>query len=228
MKILEMCEEERPREKLLSKGPSALGNGELLSVILRGGTRGESALDLAQRLLSMADGKLSALANMSSEKMSRLSGIGPCKAAEVAAALELGRRFFLEAPSAVRRPLVTARMVYDLMIPLLKGLDHEECWVVLLNDHNYETGKLKVTSGGSSSTVIDVRQLSRMVLERGASGIFLIHNHPTGNPAPSKADVKQTELLHKALSAVGIALVDHVVVSDGAFFSFAEDRMSIV
>lgn len=226
--MLEMCEAERPREKLLSKGASALGNGELLAVILRGGTHGESALDLAQRLLSMADGRLSALAGMSVEKMSRLSGIGPCKAAEVTAAIELGRRFFMEAPAAVHRPLVTGRMVYDLMIPLLKGLDHEECWAVLLNDHNYETGKLKVTSGGGSSTVLDVRQISRMVLERGASGIFLVHNHPTGNPTPSKADIMQTDALHKALSSVGISLVDHVVVSDGSFFSFAEDRMTIV
>ena len=225
MKIKDLSAAERPREKMLSRGAGSLSDGELLAVLLRSGGRETSALDLARQLLDLADGRLSALFNLSQDRMLSLPGVGPGKAASVIAAFELGRRFLQEEFSLVRKPLMTARSVYELMIPQLKGLRHEECWILFLNDHNYLTGKQKVTSGGGSSTVIDVRQVIRSALDKGASAIVLVHNHPTGNPTPSPADVRQTDAVRKGIGAVGLALLDHVVVSDDCFFSFSDDRM---
>ena len=225
MKIKDLSAAERPREKMLSRGAGSLSDGELLAVLLRSGGRELSALDLARQLLGLADGRLSTLFNLPQERMLSLPGVGPGKAASVIAAFELGRRFLQEEFSLVRKPLLTARSVYEMMIPSLKGLRHEECWVLLLNDRNYLAGKTKVSSGGSSATVIDVRQVIRTALDKGASAIILVHNHPSGNPTPSPADIRQTDAVRKGVGAVGLDLLDHVVVADDSFFSVSGDRM---
>ena len=209
MKIKDLCESERPREKLLAGGAGRLSNGELLAVLLRSGNRDASALELAQQLLNAADGSLGNLSNMDSGRMCALPGIGEGKASTVLAALELGRRFIHEESALSKTPVVTARRVFELMLPKLKGLRHEECWVLLLNDSCYLLKSLKLSSGGGRATVIDARQVL-----------------PSGNPRPSEADKKQTALLHKAVKACGLQLVDHVVVSDDCFFSFAEERVA--
>lgn len=226
MKIKDLCESERPREKLLAGGAGGLSNGELLAVLLRSGNRDSSAIDLAQQLLNAADGSLGNLFNMDSGRMCALPGIGEGKAATVLAALELGRRFMHEEAAARKTPIVTARRVFELMLPRMKGLRHEECWVLLLNDSCYLLKSLKLSSGGGRSTVIDARQVLRTALDHCASGIILVHNHPSGNPRPSEADKKQTAMLHKAAKACGLQLMDHVVVSDDCFFSFAEERVA--
>ena len=226
MKIKDLCESERPREKLLAGGAGRLSNGELLAVLLRSGNRDASALELAQQLLNAADGSLGNLSNMDSGRMCALPGIGEGKASTVLAALELGRRFIHEESALSKTPVVTARRVFELMLPKLKGLRHEECWVLLLNDSCYLLKSLKLSSGGGSATVIDARQVLRLALDNSASGVILVHNHPSGNPRPSEADKKQTALLHKAVKACGLQLVDHVVVSDDCFFSFAEERVA--
>ena len=214
MKIKDLCESERPREKMMRFGPASLSDGELIAVLLRSGSRTDSALDLSQRLLAMS-------------RMSSIPGIGSVKVASVLAAFELGKRFLAEGSCIQKKPVVTSRMVYDIMIPSLKGLKHEECWVLLLNDSNYLLSKVRVTSGGGRSTVIDVRQVVRLALDRSASGIILVHNHPSGNPHPSEADITQTDSLHKASGACGLELLDHVVVCDDSFFSFSDDKMYI-
>lgn len=228
MKIKDLCESERPREKMMRFGPASLSDGELIAVLLRSGSRTESALDLSQRLLAMSGGHLTELFNMTPSRMSSIPGIGMVKVASVLAAFELGKRFLSEGTSLQKKPIVTARMVYDLMIPALKGLKHEECWILLLNDCSYLISKVRVTSGGGRSTVIDVRQVVRLALDQSASGIILVHNHPSGNPHPSNADVSQTDSLHKASDACGIDLMDHVVICDDTFFSFSDDRAYIV
>lgn len=225
MKIKEICEAERPRERMLSAGPSALGNSELLAILLRTGTRGDSAVELAQKLLSKCEGRLSSLFNMSADTIRRMPGIGPCKAATIQAALELGRRFLQEESAFSKKSVTSPRMVYDLMIPLLKGAMFEQCWALFLNAHNYVVSRQMLTKGGSSSTVMDVGQVIRSAMEKGVSGLILVHNHPSGSPVPSKADLKQTEALHKACKAVQISLLDHVIISDGSYFSCADDRM---
>ena len=225
MTIKELRADERPREKMLARGAGSLSNGELLAVLLRSGNRECSALDLARQLLDLADGRLSALFNLPPDRMLALGGIGPGKAASVLAAFELGRRFLQEASSVVKSPVLTARRVHELMLPRLKGLQHEECWVLFLNDHQYLVGKVRVTSGGGNSTTIDIRQIIRMALDKAASALILVHNHPSGNPTPGPADIRQTEALRKGVSAVGLTLLDHVVVADDCCFSFSDDRM---
>lgn len=223
MKIKDMCEGERPREKMMARGTGALSDGELLAVLLRGGTRGVNVLDVAREMLNASGGRLGALFNMPYEKMSGFPGVGPCKAASVMAAFELGKRFFQEESLAAGLPVTDAQTVFKLMLPEMKGLMHEECWVIFLNGHNYVISRERMSSGGQEATVIDVRQVVRKALEKSASGIILVHNHPAGNPAPSTADIKNTAALKKAAASCSIAMLDHVIISDDRFFSFAEN-----
>ena len=225
MKISQMHKADRPREKMLARGPQSLGDGELIAVLLRVGSRGESAIELAQRMLQQSGGSLGVLFNTSLQQLQKMKGVGPGKAAAVAAAFELGKRFLQEESASKRRPLASARMIYDLMIPCLKGLPHEQCWMLWLNSANMLTGRVLVTSGGLESTVIDIRQIGRLALEAGASGAVLVHNHPSGDPRPSAADIRQTDKLRGALLALGIEFVDHVVVSDSSFYSFSSGKV---
>lgn len=222
---MDLCEKERPREKMLSKGPGALGDGELLAILIRSGKQGESALDIAQRLLSGCGGRLASLASLTAAQIAATDGLGPGKACCIAAAFELGRRFMLEESTVHKTPIMTSSQVYSLMIPSLKGLKHEECWVLLLNQANYVIGRHRLTVGGDASTVIDVRQIVRIALSERATALILIHNHPTGNPSPSTADIRETEALKKACDACSISLFDHVIVCDDCHWSFAEERI---
>lgn len=224
MKMLELCTEERPREKLIASGPSGLSNGELLAIVLRNGSKGESALELARRLLDAA-GSLAGLFNKSTDWLSSFDGVGPCKSAEIIAVFELGKRFMEEASGASNAPIVTARMVFDLVAPRLKGLAHEETRALFLNAGNYLLSQEQIGIGDGASTIIDVPRILRLALEKKASGMILIHNHPTGNPHPSKADIETTKSLKTALNALGLNLLDHVIVSDRKFFSFADDSL---
>lgn len=225
MKIKELCASERPREKLLFSGPGSLGNGELLAILLGSGSRKDSAIELGQKLLNLSDGRLCLLFNMSPDMMRSIPGIGKCKAAIVLSALELGRRFLLEKSSMEKRPIVTARTVYECMLPLLKGISHEECWLLLLNDSNYLISKSKLTSGGGRATVVDVRQIIKNALDKSASGLILVHNHPCGEPRPSDADITQTQTIQNACRTCGLELLDHIIVSDDCFYSFADKKV---
>lgn len=228
MTMKELPAGERPREKMLTRGPEALSDGELLAVLLRTGNRGETALDLARKILAAGGGTLTGLYSMSAQRLSSLKGMGPLKGASVTAALELGRRFFAEGSPFPHTPMLTARMVYDYMIPTMKGLDHEEFWIIYLNDKNYPLHRQMLTRGGGSSTVIDPRQVTRNALEKNASGIIMVHNHPSGNPNPSQMDIKATDRLRRAVEAFSIDLADHVIVCDNSFFSFMQDRMVVI
>lgn len=225
MKILEMTGEERPREKLLHKGARALSDGELLAILLRTGSGKENALDVARRMLAANNGSLDALSRMSCAGMSSFKGVGKAKAATVLAAVELGRRFMAIRPF-VRKSIHSSRAAFDVLIPGMKGISREECRALFLNNANYVVGQELVTVGGLDSTVFDTRRIIKSALDNGASGIILAHNHPSGNPSPSKADIKNTQLLREAASSFGIALVDHIVVCDDCYFSFAEDKVS--
>lgn len=225
MKMVDMGPSERPREKLMEKGPDALSDGELLSIILRVGRAGENVADMSRRLLAGAGNTLTGLFSMSMERMCEIKGMGPCKTASVQAALELGRRFAAEGTGIVKRPITTSEMVYDMMRPVLKGLRREECWAVYLNHSNYVLEKCRITVGADDQTTMDIRQIVRKALDKTASSIILAHNHPSGNPNPSEADIKFTGQLHDALSSFGLALLDHIIVSDDCYFSFSDDMM---
>ncbi|MCQ2150550.1 MAG: DNA repair protein RadC [Bacteroidales bacterium] len=224
MKMCDICVEERPRERLIACGPESLGSAELLAVLLRNGTQGTSALDLSHALMTLAEGKLGNLSDMSMERICTVPGMGKCKAAVITAAFELGRRLLSEHAAGAALPIVTPRMVNDLMLPLLKSLRHEECWILCLSNSNTLIGKYRMTTGGQDSTVLDVRQVARLALEKSATAVIMVHNHPSGNPEPSKGDVRQTESLHKALETMKIELLDHVIVADDCFYSFDEGK----
>lgn len=225
MKIKDLCASERPREKMLSQGAGSLSNGELLAILMRNGTREHSALELSQQLLSSCEGSLCSLFNMSGESMCSIRGIGSSKATSIMAAFELGKRFLLEESGIQKKPIVNARMVYDLMVPQMKGLKHEECWALLLNDSNYIIGKVCMSSGGGRATVIDIRQILKTALDKMTSSLILLHNHPSSNPRPSKADIEQTDILRKACKSCGLELIDHIIVCDDCFFSFADEQL---
>ena len=207
----------------MERGPENMDDAELLAVLLRTGSEGESTLELARRILEDC-GSLTGLFGLSCMGLQNYDGIGPGKACTVQAAIELGRRFMKESVSGANRPIMNDRMLYDLMLPQLKGLSHEECWLVYLNSHNCMLRRQKLTVGGDMSTVVDVRQVARKALENKAIGIFLVHNHPSGDPMPSNADVRETDALRAALDTVGVRFIDHVIICDSAFYSFADQR----
>lgn len=227
MRIKELCADERPREKMLSKGPGAMSDAELLAILIGSGTRKGNVLEVANRLLSAADGKLSRLAGMDSAEVMAMDGIGPGRYASIASALELGKRCCLEDTGLVKSPLSDPWMVYRLMLPRLKGLDHEEFWGLFLTRANYLIHKEMFSLGGLSATVVDPRLVVRKALDKRACGIILVHNHPSGNPTPGNEDLKRTAAMKKAADTFDISIIDHVIVCDDRFYSFADDRLYI-
>ena len=224
MKIKELFLDERPRERLLRNGVECLSNVELLAILLRTGTREKNVLELARGLLEDTDGKIGGIASMSIGELMQLDGLGPAKAASLAASFELGKRYSLESSGKKKKPISSPADVYKIMIPHMKSLDHEECWILYLNRGNYLTGKEMMSSGGLESTVMDCKMIVRKALEKKASGIILVHNHPSGNPLPGTADITQTQALKKALSTCDISLMDHVIIAADSYFSFADEQ----
>lgn len=208
---------------MLSSGPRGLGSSELLAILLRSGTRGVSAHELAHKLLQSAGGSLVRLSAMPLEKMVSVPGLGPVKAQQIIAALELGRRFMAEMSELKKTPVTAPAQVYSLMLPELKGLTHEEFWVVFLNRSNYVLAKRRMTTGGLSSTIIDSKAVVLDALDLKASSVILVHNHPSGNPRPGVEDIKQTTALKRAVGSVDIGLVDHIIVCDDCYYSFADE-----
>ena len=225
MKIKELTEGERPRERMVRYGPEALGTGELLAILLRSGTAGESALELAQRLLALAGGSLVHLSQLPLERLRELRGLGGTKVLPVLAALELGRRFMAEESPVEKIPVIAPAQVYRMMKPVLKGMDTEECWVIYLNAARYVIGRECVSAGGLNSTIIDFRKIAGSALERRAHSLILVHNHPSGNPRPGSEDLEQTMALRRALDSLSIALLDHVVFCDDSYYSFADEMV---
>ena len=224
MKLKELNIEERPRERLIAKGSSAFGNAELLAILLRTGSGNKNVLEMSHELLAAA-GSLTELSAMSIDKMQAIGGIGKNKAATVTAAFELGRRFAAEGSRSPCRAITNASQIFSIMFPVLKGIDHEECWILYLNRANHILYKEKVSTGGLSSTTIDTNSILRKAIEKKADGIILVHNHPSGNPQPGKADVVETERLKKAAETFSISMLDHVIISDSGYYSFADQMI---
>ena len=226
MKMKELCIDERPREKLIAKGAGVLSNAELLAVMLRTGTGGRNAVDLGRELIKGAGGTLIGVASMPLEVLCGLDGIGPGKAAAVVAAFELGRRAFLEDSTAQKQTVSNPKEVFRMMVPHMKALDHEECWALFLNRANILIGKEMMSSGGLEATVMDCKTIVRRAIEKKASSVILVHNHPSGSAMPGSADIRQTGILKKALATCEISLMDHVVVGDDSYYSFADEQLS--
>jgi len=210
---------------MLEKGPSSLSNAELLAIMIRTGTGKMNVVDVARTLLHTAEGRLNAIADMPVEKLCSISGIGQSKAVTIAAAFELGRRSAAEKIVQDRVPVTSPKDVFRMMLPFMRGLDHEECWAVFLNRANYVLGKDRMSVGGLDSTTMDVKAVLRRALDRKASGVILVHNHPSGSALPGQADIRQTALLKKALQTCEIQLVDHVVITEDSWYSFADEQL---
>lgn len=225
MRIKDLCPEERPREKLRQKGGKTLSPAELLAILLGSGSGGKNALEIAQELMVEAGGRLCVLGAWPLERLMNKKGVGETRAIAIAAAFELGRRAFEERAVLACRSVTTPEMVYQLMIPHLKNIDHEQCWVVYLNNAHFVLGQEMITSGSLESTLIDKKRIIRRAIEKQSSKIILVHNHPSGSPRPGIADINQTEMLRKALAPLEILLLDHIIVADKCFYSFSEERV---
>ena len=224
MKIKDLCMDERPREKMMEKGAGSLSNAELLAILLRTGTGERNAVDLARELLKGCDGRLNGISALSIDRLCENKGIGPGKAVTLAAAFELGRRCALEPIIDSKVSISSPKAVFRIMLPLLRNLDHEECWVLFLNRANYMISKERISSGGLDSTTLDSRTITRKALEKMASGLIIVHNHPSGSPIPGNADIQATRQLDMALKTCGISLIDHVVIAEDSYYSFADEE----
>ena len=220
--IRQLAEDDRPREKMIAKGAKALSDAELIAILIGSGNQEESAVTLAQRMLSTCAGDLSQLSKWEVEEYSRFKGMGPAKSVSVMAALELGRRRKLQ--ERMERPLITSSVdIYELFHPLLCDLPTEEFWVLLMNRSNRVIGKERISSGGIDQTTADVRTILREALLARATQIAVIHNHPSGNARPSQEDRRITERIKEAGRIMNIHLTDHLIVCDGRYFSFNDE-----
>jgi DNA repair protein RadC len=222
LSIREWSPDDRPREKLLAKGVGNLSDAELLAILIGSGTRHETAVDLAKRILTNAGNNLNELGKKSVTDLQKEKGIGQARAITIIAAMELGKRR-KGAEAAPRSQIKSSREVYDIMHPLLADLPHEEFWVLLLNRANRVVDKIRTSQGGWTGTVTDTRMILKLALEKGATGIILCHNHPSGNSQPSEQDNAITRKIREAASLMEIALLDHLVISDGSYYSFADE-----
>jgi DNA repair protein RadC len=216
------AQEDRPREKMLSRGLSSLTDAELLAILIGSGTVGENAVTLAQRILASVEQNLHELGKRSAKELQRFKGVGQAKAVTIAAALELGRRRQL---SDLRtRPRITSsRDAYQVIAAQLSDLHHEEFWLLLLNRANEVFARQCLSVGGSSGTVVDIKLVLKAALDARASSFIAIHNHPSGNLEPSRADIDLTEKLKQSGLILDLPLLDHLIVSERGYFSFADE-----
>jgi DNA repair protein RadC len=224
LKITDWAEEDRPREKLLYKGTSSLGDAELLGILISSGTRNKSAVELGRELLQMANNNLNNLGKLSISDLKKVQGIGPARAVTIAAALELGRRRKLSDAEEVVQ-IRCSKDVADIFHPLLADLQYEEFWVLFLNRSNKIIGRMKLSQGGISGTVTDVRMVMKKAIECLASGIIVCHNHPSGNLNPSESDSKITKKIKEAGELLDIQMLDHLIISDRDYYSFADNGL---
>lgn len=224
LRISQWAEDDRPREKLLLKGRSALSDAELLAILLGTGTRDVSAVDLAKYILQQADQNLHCLARLSVNELMKIKGVGKAKAVTIISALELGRRR-KNSNQILRQRITSSVEALEVIKPDLMDLNHEEFWVIVLNRANYVLKKIQISRGGISGTVADPKLIFKSALEEGGSSIILIHNHPSGNLNPSQADITLTKSMKEAGKFMEIPVLDHIIVSDNAYFSLADEGL---
>lgn len=213
--------DDRPREKLQHKGRETLSDAELVAILIGSGNRNESAVALCKRILAGVDNSLSALGKLSINQLMSFKGIGEAKAITIAAALELGRRRRGEV-ALERLKITSSKTVFELMQPILGELQHEEFWIIYLNNSNKVIQKEQQSKGGITGTLVDVRLVLKKALEVGATRLILAHNHPSGTLQPSEADKKLTHKLKNAADSLDIKVLDHLIITEKTYFSFAD------
>lgn len=215
-------EEDRPREKLMSKGRHTLSDAELLAILISTGNRKETAVELARKVLQQTGNNLNKLSRMNVKDLMRINGIGEAKAIIILAALELGkRRKDLKETKSMQ--VTGSKDAVDIFQPLLGDLMHEEFWVLFLNRANRVISKQQISTGGMSGTVADPRMIFKAALDEKAVGIILCHNHPSGNVQPSTADIQLTKNITEAGKVLEIGVLDHLIITQNGFYSFADE-----
>lgn len=222
--IRHWCEDDRPREKLLLKGKAALTDAELIAILIGSGSRNETAVGLSQRILSLAGNNLNALGKLSVAQLTHFKGIGEVKAISIVAAMELARRRRASEASELLK-INSSKSIFEMMQPIIGELPHEEFWIVYLNNSNKVILKSQLSKGGITGTLVDVRLVYKTALEIGATGIILCHNHPSGSLTASEPDKQITRKLRLAGENLDIKVLDHVIVTETAWLSFADEGM---
>ncbi len=222
--IKNWSQDDQPREKLQYKGKETLSDAELVAILIGSGNKDESAVALCKRILASVDNNLSELGKLSIMELMVFKGVGEAKAISIAAALELGRR--RRGEEALEKSKITSsRSVFELMQPRIGELKHEEFWIVYLNNSNKVIQKNQLSKGGITGTLVDVRLVLKNALEVGATGLILAHNHPSGALKPSMADRQITNKLKKAAQSIDIKVLDHLIITEKAYFSFADESL---
>ena len=220
--IRNWSEDDKPREKLMLKGKSVLSDAELIAILIGSGSRNESAVDLSKRILASVQNNLNALGKLSMTQLMNFKGIGEAKAISIMAAMELGRR--RRAEEAMELDKVTSsKSVFEIMQPIIGELPHEEFWILYLNNSNKVLSKVQLSVGGITGTLVDARLVFKMALEKGATALILCHNHPSGTLIPSDADKQLTKKLKTAGDSLDINVLDHLIVTERNYFSFADE-----
>jgi len=224
LSIKEWAVEDRPREKMLSKGVRSLSEAELIAILIGSGNLEESAVEVSRRIMASVNNNLNELGKKTIIDLQKFKGIGPAKAITIAAAMELGRRRKESEPDE-KPKVVTSADCAAIFKPLLSDLPHEEFWVLLLNRNNLVIDKMMVSQGGLSGTVIDVRIILKLALDKLACSIILCHNHPSGNLLPSEADKDITKKIKEAGKHMDIPVLDHLIIGNDSYFSFADEGL---
>ena len=215
-------EDDRPREKLISKGLQSLSDAELIAILIGSGSAKESAVELAKRILQSCDNNLHQIGKLSLENLQKFHGIGPAKAVTIVSALELGRRRKIS-DVMQRKQIGGSKDAFEIFQPLLADIPHEEFWILLLNSANKVIETSKISQGGLSGTVVDIRMILSKAINKMAAAMIICHNHPSGNINPSEADIKLTNKIKKACQYFDIRFLDHIIVGDKDFYSFADN-----
>ncbi|MCD2260490.1 RadC family protein [Psychroserpens luteolus] len=222
--IKNWSQDDQPREKLRDKGKSVLSDAELLAILIGSGNKDESAVSLSKRILSSANYNLNTLGKLNLKQLMAFKGIGEAKAISIIAALELARR--RRGTVAIEKKKInSSASVFELMQPIVGELPHEEFWIIYLNNSNKIIQKQQLSKGGITGTLVDVRLVLKTALEVGAVALLLVHNHPSGSLKPSEADKKLTQKLKNAAQSLDIKVLDHLIITEKAYFSFADETL---
>jgi DNA repair protein RadC len=224
LSIKSWAEEDRPREKLNAQGRRALSDAELIAILIGSGSRNESAVELSKRILHHYDNDLNKLGKASIAELSKFKGIGEAKAISIIAALELGRRRG-DTETKIPETIDSSKSAYQVLRKSLVDLPHEEFWILLLSRSNKLIAKELISKGGISGTLADPKIIFHIALQHQASSLILAHNHPSNNRKPSQEDINLTRKLHQAGKILDINVVDHLIITDDGYLSFADEGM---
>ena len=222
--IKNWSDDDKPREKLVSKGRSVLSDAELIAILIGSGSRSESAVELSKRILASVDNNLNELGRLSVKQLMAFKGIGEAKAVTIAAALEVGRRRRGEDSLKIEK-IGSSKDAFHLLQPIMGDLEHEEFWVLYLNNSNKVLRKTQMSKGGITGTLVDVRLVIKETLQLGAVAIILAHNHPSGTLRPSTADKQITQKIKGACETMDIKVLDHLIITQKTYYSFADENI---